>query len=240
MAHQIWFEGNDFSWPLIRPVCFAMRMRSLQRARRRRRRMRSLCCTREVLVANAAIRIPSRSSDRGSTPGGLPPCGRLHASPPSQTRRPIRPVNRATRAPRLISWSASSAGSHTSSEVRLSRSEDLEQGYAHGVGRAAGTRPRGPRGRHRRSPASTCRGWSPIPGQACRRWRSSDPRRCRNLVVKTLVVPCTARVSPPRAPSFPAPVLGPCWRTPCVLRTEGRSARPRPRCPRPPAQRRAD
>ena len=57
MAHQIWFEGNDFSWPLVRPVCFAMRMRSLQRARRRRRRMRSLCCTREVLVANAAIRM---------------------------------------------------------------------------------------------------------------------------------------------------------------------------------------
>ena len=71
-AHQIRFWSNPYRGRLVRPVSLAMRMRSSQRARRRCRSSRSGSCPREVLVANAVNRSPSRSVNRNCAPG----CGR--------------------------------------------------------------------------------------------------------------------------------------------------------------------
>ena len=97
MAHQIRFWSKSWSGRLLRPVSFASRMRSSQRARRRCRTSRSASCPRRLLVAKAVMRLPSTSVIRSWAPGWGRSERMMMRIPAGQVDRSSSPVSSATK-----------------------------------------------------------------------------------------------------------------------------------------------
>ena len=104
--HQILFWSNPCNGRFVRPVSFALRILSSQRARHRCRTSRSANWPRVVLVANPVNRYPSTSSKRNCAPGWGRSRRTMIRIPGGQPVRSSSPVNSATSAPARGSPSA--------------------------------------------------------------------------------------------------------------------------------------